>query len=269
MELTATERGRGHQLRDDFDESLWVQVRDFVFTQQHWDCAAREAASIAALMELSPRSRILDMPSGPGRHAIAFSALGHRVTGVDRCASYLNEACRRADAANCPVEWVCGDMRHFTSAEKFDAAVNLYTSFGYFADPADDILVLRTVQACLKNGGRFMLDLTSREILTRKDRLRERRLQFVGGHYAERSHLSDDACWLFSGRLFSGAGAFTHSTSCWKCSVPSDSRASGHAAIFTALRSIGMLNGWFCWHARIERFVRFAAISHCPRRRHC
>jgi SAM-dependent methyltransferase len=197
MELTATERGRGHQLRDDFDESLWVQVRDFVFTQQHWDCAAREAASIAALMELSPRSRILDMPSGPGRHAIAFSALGHRVTGVDRCASYLNEACRRADAANCPVEWVCGDMRHFTSAEKFDAAVNLYTSFGYFADPADDILVLRTVQACLKNGGRFMLDLTSREILTRKDRLRERRLQFVGGHYAERSHLSDDACWLF------------------------------------------------------------------------
>ena len=36
---------------------------------------------------------------------------------------------------------------------RFDAVVNLFTSFGFFAHPADDVLVVRQLARVLKRGG--------------------------------------------------------------------------------------------------------------------
>ncbi|MEF3305653.1 class I SAM-dependent methyltransferase [Paenibacillus sp. GYB003] len=44
-------------------------------------------------------------------------------------------------------------------AERFDAVVNLFTSFGYFEDDGEQLKVLRQIRKALKPGGRFVLDV--------------------------------------------------------------------------------------------------------------
>ena len=68
-------------------------------------------------------------------------------------------------------------MREFVRPATFDAAVNLYTSFGYFEDPAENLRVLRNFRASLKPGGQFLIELLGKEVLARtfKERIWERR----------------------------------------------------------------------------------------------
>jgi SAM-dependent methyltransferase len=49
----------------------------------------------------------------------------------------------------------------------FDLVVNLFTSFGYFADPADNQVVLENVHASLANGGAFVVDIMGKETVAR------------------------------------------------------------------------------------------------------
>jgi SAM-dependent methyltransferase len=58
-------------------------------------------------------------------------------------------------------------MRSFRRESAFNAIVNLFTSFGYFKDPADDRRVAGNMFANLKPGGRLIMELMSKEILAR------------------------------------------------------------------------------------------------------
>src|SRR5262245_5272039 len=58
--------------------------------------ARRHAPSILRLLGVGPHARILDVACGEGRYARAFSAAGHRVTGVDVSHPLLEEARRRS-----------------------------------------------------------------------------------------------------------------------------------------------------------------------------
>jgi 2-polyprenyl-3-methyl-5-hydroxy-6-metoxy-1,4-benzoquinol methylase len=81
-------------------------------------------------------------------------SLGFSVTGVDRTAFLLDEARRHALTEGVEVEWVQEDMRSFARPNAYDLAVSVYTSFGYFDDPADNRLVLRNLFTSLKSGGK-------------------------------------------------------------------------------------------------------------------
>lgn len=59
------------------------------------------------------------------------------------------------------------DMRRFRREGAFDAVVNLFTSFGYFDDQADDLLVAENIHASLRPGGRLLIDLMGKEVLAR------------------------------------------------------------------------------------------------------
>ncbi|MBN6040564.1 bifunctional 2-polyprenyl-6-hydroxyphenol methylase/3-demethylubiquinol 3-O-methyltransferase UbiG [Amycolatopsis sp. 195334CR] len=78
---------------------------------------------------LTPRSRILDVPCGSGRHSLELARRGHRVTGVDLSAEAIGHA-RRA-AAGLDVEFVQADMREIPRDAGFDAVLCLGNSFGY------------------------------------------------------------------------------------------------------------------------------------------
>ncbi len=78
---------------------------------------------------LAPRSRILDVPCGSGRHSLELARRGYRVTGVDLSAEAIEHA-RRA-AAGLEVEFVQADMREIPRDNGFDAGVCLGNSFGY------------------------------------------------------------------------------------------------------------------------------------------
>jgi hypothetical protein len=56
------------------------------------------------------------------------------------------------------VRFVRQDMRHPFGDEAYDHVFSLFTSFGYFDDPADHLTVVRNMAASLRVGGGLMLD---------------------------------------------------------------------------------------------------------------
>ena len=68
---------------------------------------------------LAPRSRILDVPCGSGRHSLELARRGHSVTGVDLSAEAIGHA--RQAAADLDVELVHADMREIPRDNEFDA----------------------------------------------------------------------------------------------------------------------------------------------------
>lgn len=149
------------------DDAFWTQNGPQMFTGKRLEGTAKEIDGVLALLSLSPGSSILDLPCGPGRHSMELAARGYRVTAVDRTREYLDGARRKADAANLSIEWIQDDMRHFVRPSAFDAVINYYTSFGYFADPEDDRRVLQNFRTSLKPGGTLLLELLGKEILAR------------------------------------------------------------------------------------------------------
>jgi SAM-dependent methyltransferase len=120
--------------------------------------APMEAAAVWRDLKLKPGARVLDLACGTGRHAVLLARRGAFVVGVDKTEAYLAEARRAAKGLpNCL--FARGDMRRLPFKGEFDAAMNLWTSFGYFAKPSDDLKALRGVERALKPGGLFLIDL--------------------------------------------------------------------------------------------------------------
>ena len=118
-----------------------------------------EVDQLERFLQLRPPLRILDLPCGQGRHAIELARRGYDLTGVDLSPYLLDVAKARAAEAGVRVRWLQADMRQPLEGESFDLVLNLFTSFGYFAELGDDRLVVRAAAAMLKPGGRFLLEV--------------------------------------------------------------------------------------------------------------
>ena len=149
------------------DDAFWAAFRPSMFGEERWQMAARDAEPLAKLLRLKPGAHVLDLCCGPGRFSIELARRGFTVTGVDRTVLYLDEARKRARQQRLDVEFVHQDMRRFVRARAFDACINMYTSFGYFGNPADDLKVCRHVYRSLRPGGRFLIQVGGKEWLAR------------------------------------------------------------------------------------------------------
>jgi SAM-dependent methyltransferase len=141
------------------DERFWSTMRDGIFEPHRWAAAEAEVVQLLTLLELPVHAAVLDMPCGPGRHLIHLAARGLRVTGVDLTQSYLDEARARLSDAGLNAELVHADMREVLRPASFDAILHLYSSFGYFDDPRDDLRLLRNMRESLREGGCAVLEL--------------------------------------------------------------------------------------------------------------
>jgi ubiquinone/menaquinone biosynthesis C-methylase UbiE len=122
-----------------------------------------EAGFLIEAMGLARGETLLDVPCGTGRHARVFAKAGIRVTGVDLNPKLIRIA--RA-VARPKVAYASGNMLDLSIYRgKFDAVVNLFTSFGYFRNEVDNVRALREMIAALKPGGRFAIHLIDRDWL--------------------------------------------------------------------------------------------------------
>ncbi len=148
------------------DDSFWRDLYPFMFPPTRFDEAAEQVDQALALAK-PPGTRVLDLCCGPGRFAVPFAQHGFSVTGVDRTKFLLDKARARARRAGVKVEWVQSDMRDFMRPGAFDLVLNMFTSFGYFDDKNDDLLVLRNIAASLRAGGACLIEVMGKERLAR------------------------------------------------------------------------------------------------------
>lgn len=135
----------------------------------------------------APQASFLDLACGQGRHSLYLTnekQVGglrsengdntlrvekntsnlqpptYKVTGIDL--SPQNIACALKRAADLPLgnkpDFFVKDMRHLQWQNTFDYILNLFTSFGYFENEADDYATIQAVSNALKPGGTFVLD---------------------------------------------------------------------------------------------------------------
>jgi SAM-dependent methyltransferase len=146
------------------DPAFWDDFRIAMFHARRQAETPAEVDALVKLLGIAPPARILDLCCGFGRHATELARRGFTVTGVDLHEPYLAEA--RAAAPE--VEWVRADVREFRRPRAFDAALSMYTSFGYFADAADDARHATNAFESLVPGGAFLIDTMSKEVLAAK-----------------------------------------------------------------------------------------------------
>jgi SAM-dependent methyltransferase len=127
----------------------------------------REVDGIVNLLDLPEGSSIFDLCCGHGRHAIPLAQRGYQVTGQDLSEVFLREAETEAKAQGAHVRWIHGDMRNILFENEFDAAINIFTAFGYLENQDEDQKVLQQVCKALKPGGLFLLETIHREGLMR------------------------------------------------------------------------------------------------------
>ena len=155
------------------DDNFWKGVYPILFNKERWDDAPGEVEEIITLLNLTPECRILDLCCGPGRHSLALARRGFHVTGVDRTTFYLKKAKEKADSQGLNIEFIEDRMECFLRPESYDAALSLFTSFGYFEDPEDDQRVLLNIHGSLKKNGKFLMHLMGKEIMARIFRERD------------------------------------------------------------------------------------------------
>jgi SAM-dependent methyltransferase len=161
------------------DSNFWEQFAPIMFDDAHWaevPAVADGVTRFAALnlygenpetSILKSPPKVLDLCCGFGRISAELARMGYAVTGVDITESYLETAREEALYEDLNIEYINSDAREFTRPDFFDLAVNLYNSFGYFANQDDDLRIARNVYSSLKKGGCFIIEIFGKEITVR------------------------------------------------------------------------------------------------------
>jgi len=120
-------------------------------------------ARLIEVLGLPAGARVLDVPCGQGRHAHLLAEAGFDVDGLDYSAHLLAVARRRGTGPR--LRYRQGDMRKLPArwTGRFDGVVNLFTSFGFFADPGDDARVVAEFARVLTPGGALVWHGGSRD----------------------------------------------------------------------------------------------------------
>jgi SAM-dependent methyltransferase len=110
--------------------------------------------NITEYLNLPEDAKILDLACGKGRHSVYLNQLGYDVTGADLSENSIHEASK---FANGKLHFTVHDMRE-PFAEKYDAIFNLFTSFGYFENDADNLKTLIAIKESLSEYGFAVID---------------------------------------------------------------------------------------------------------------
>jgi SAM-dependent methyltransferase len=142
-----------------FDED-YIRTLPFL-TQPQTD---REVRFIIDTLRLNPKSQVLDLACGFGRHALELAQLGYPVTGLDLSLPLLIRAADAARTRSLAVNFIHGDMREMVFEREFDSIYCFQTSFGYFDDETNRS-VMALVARALRPGGSLLLDVVNRDYL--------------------------------------------------------------------------------------------------------
>ena len=173
------------------DDSFWRGLYPFLFSEQRIAQADEQVAKTLTLTKPSGKS-VLDLCCGPGRCSVSLAKRGFSVTGVDRTKYLLEKAKARARAAHVKIEWVQKDMRDFVRPDSYALVISMFTSFGYFDDNREDVLVLENMLTSLQPGGACLIEVLGKERLARILQPTTSTVLSDGSMLVERHEIYDD-----------------------------------------------------------------------------
>jgi ubiquinone/menaquinone biosynthesis C-methylase UbiE len=150
-------------------EQEWDRFFDDLYLETYASRLAKfdsegEARAAVELAGCEPGADVLDCPCGYGRHSIPLAEAGYRVVGADRSPAQLEEARRRTGGREWP-RFVQADYRDLPfDDESFDAALNLFSGFGYYGEEADR-QAFAEYRRVLRSGGALVLETMHRDRL--------------------------------------------------------------------------------------------------------
>ncbi|MEX2673069.1 MAG: class I SAM-dependent methyltransferase [Phycisphaeraceae bacterium] len=146
-----------HRAPEDWYARSFGELYPLLYQHRDDASAAAEAAAFLKLLKLPAAARVLDICCGTGRHLAAMCQQNLNAWGVDLSWPLLKSAAERPGLAGRVVR---ADLRALPFAGgSFDAAVNLFTSFGYFAEDAANEQALKQMASTLRPGGKLLMDL--------------------------------------------------------------------------------------------------------------
>jgi len=173
------------------DDSFWRELYPFMFPEKRLVDADEQIVKALSLTKPAGKS-VLDLCCGPGRCSIALAKRGFSVTGVDRTTHLLNKARAKARAAHVKIEWVQKDMRDFVRPDSFALVLSMFTSFGYFDDRQEDMIVLENMFTSLRPGGACLIEVLGKERLAKILQSTTSTLLADGTMLVERHEIFDD-----------------------------------------------------------------------------
>ncbi|MFW9909324.1 MAG: class I SAM-dependent methyltransferase [Candidatus Thorarchaeota archaeon] len=142
---------------DDFwAEMFRVKYRRSIPGIQHYDKSIVDFS--IEVLGLKKGGEILDIACGAGDHSVLFAKRGLSVSGFDISKSMIRSAEDLARESGVEVNFYRGDMREINFVQRFNGAVLLSHSFGFF-DHEENARVLEGSYNALIDRGRLLLDL--------------------------------------------------------------------------------------------------------------
>lgn len=116
---------------------------------------------LTKFLQLQENDTILDLACGKGRHSVSLSKKGFDVTGVDLSAASIAFAKQfESDHLKFRVHDMCEPY-----PQQFNAVFNLFTSFGYFENEADNLRTIQAIKQELKPNGHGVIDFMNSEFI--------------------------------------------------------------------------------------------------------
>jgi SAM-dependent methyltransferase len=147
----------------------------------------RSVAWIVEEIQLKPGMSILDLGCGPGLYCQRLAKAGMKVTGVDFSEASVSYAKKQALAEKLPIDYRLQNYLEFAEEDCFDAALLVFGDYCVLS-PLDRIQLLKIVSRSLTEGGRFILDVTTRQG-RKKWGLKNGWYAAEGGFWSEKRHI--------------------------------------------------------------------------------
>lgn len=101
----------------------------------------------------------IELAAGPARNAVDIAARGLRSAALDLSPAMVAYGLSLARDRGTSMDYRCGDMRSFTTAERYDIAVTLMDSLGYILTSEDLLSHLDSVADALETDGIYIIEM--------------------------------------------------------------------------------------------------------------
>lgn len=131
--------------------------------------------NLVAFLKPEDDAHFLDLACGSGRHSLFLNKLGYKVSGADISTNNI-EMAKNYEREG--LDFMVHDMRNPLPGGPYDFILNLFTSFGYFEEDADQLKTLHSVKDGLTQKGMFVLDFLNahkviRELVPEEEQVHE------------------------------------------------------------------------------------------------